>query len=424
MTTWSRAPGQVRSTASSSSPERDGRRARLAAVLVGAGVGDDQRLARRDHRVEQQLAVLAARVALAGERVAGQHVVAVGDRAAREDAVVEAHQADHPVRHRPHRHQRGDGEVAGAEVGPGGARLGALLQQGAHVGQPQLGGPPVAASRSAVDLTLELRHLPLLRRPASRPGRGRRRAARSATTPGSRRAAARRRRRSSRETSSARRPASPTWALPTSSSGSTAARLRPSLSAIATPSRIRSRPARQVFWSKPSSRYAARCSSVRPHRTPDCSTQARQRGHVVVGEPEPVTHRRRGGQVEDLAGLAPAAGERHQRRRQREQRVGAQQAAVGQPHPQPVGRVGLRSGRLAQPEGGREQRRVGLDVGAHHEDVARLERVVGVGRVLHQPDQHLPQHLHLPGRPVAGVDLDRPVVGVEGAGGGRAARAS
>ena len=143
--------------------QRHGRGSRLAAVLVGAGVGDHQGLPRRDHRVEQQLAVLAARVALAGERVAGQHVVAVGDGAAREDAVVETDQADHPVRHRPHRHQRGDGQVAGAEVGPGGSRLGALLQQRADVGQPQLGGPPGRGVTHAVDLALELRHLPLLR---------------------------------------------------------------------------------------------------------------------------------------------------------------------------------------------------------------------------------------------------------------------
>ena len=63
------------------------------------------------------------------------------------------------------------------------------------------------------------------------------------------------------------------------------------------------------------------------------------------------------------------------------------------------------AGRLAQPERGGEQRCVGLDVGAHHEDVARLERRV----VLHQPDEHLAQHLDLSGRAVAGVHLHRAV---------------
>src|SRR3712207_8570473 len=42
-------------------------------------------------------------------------------------------QAHDPVRHRPHRHHRADGEVTGAEVGPGGPRLQPLLEQPAHV---------------------------------------------------------------------------------------------------------------------------------------------------------------------------------------------------------------------------------------------------------------------------------------------------
>ena len=80
-------------------------------------------------RVEQQLAVLAARVALADQRVAGQHVVAVGHAGAREGAVVQPEQADHPVRHRAHRHQRAHREAAGAEVGPGRAAAQPLGQQ-------------------------------------------------------------------------------------------------------------------------------------------------------------------------------------------------------------------------------------------------------------------------------------------------------
>jgi hypothetical protein len=68
-------------------------------------------------RVEQQLAVLAAHVALAEARVALQDVVAVDAAAAREDAVVEAEQRDDAVRHRAHRHHGADGQLAGAEVG-------------------------------------------------------------------------------------------------------------------------------------------------------------------------------------------------------------------------------------------------------------------------------------------------------------------
>ncbi len=129
--------------------ERDGRRPRLAGVLVGAGVGDDQRLGGRADGVEQELAVLRADVALAGDRVAGQHVVAVGEAEAREDAVVEPDQAHHPVRHRAHRHHRADGERAGAEVGPRRAAGQVAGQQGPHVGQPHRQVGPVARRRRA-----------------------------------------------------------------------------------------------------------------------------------------------------------------------------------------------------------------------------------------------------------------------------------
>ena len=131
--------------------ERYGGRPRLARRLVGAGVGDDEVLGRRDDRVEHQLAVLAARVALAGERAAGEHVVAVDRAGAREDAVVETEQADHAVRDRAHRHQGGHGQRAGAEVGAGRATGEALPHQRAYVGQPQLERrtPPSASTIEA-----------------------------------------------------------------------------------------------------------------------------------------------------------------------------------------------------------------------------------------------------------------------------------
>ncbi len=140
-----------------------GRRPRLTRRLVGAGVGDHEVLGRRDDRVEHQLAVLAARVALAGDGPAGEHVVTVDRPGAREDAVVEAEQAHHAVRHRPHRHQRRDGQRAGAEVGPGGPAGEALAHQRADVGQPQL---EARRRRVAVDhgrqLALHLAGLPLV----------------------------------------------------------------------------------------------------------------------------------------------------------------------------------------------------------------------------------------------------------------------
>ena len=78
---------------------------------------------------------------------------------------------------------------------------------------------------------------------------------------------------SSRCTSSARRPASSTSLLPTSSSGRPRPRWRWSSPLITTPSRIRSRPARQVLWAKPSIEKSARCSASIPQRTPASDTQ-------------------------------------------------------------------------------------------------------------------------------------------------------
>ena len=68
---------------------------------------------------------------------------------------------------------------------------------------------------------------------------------------------------------------------------------------------------------------------------------------------------------------------------------------------------GMRTGHhLAETEVRPDQRGVGLDIGAHHQDVARLQgRIVG-----EQTQQHLPQHIDLTRRPVAAVHLNRPVV--------------
>ncbi len=54
---------------------------------------------------------------------------------------------------------------------------------------------------------------------------------------------------------------------------------------------------------------------------------------VVVDEAEPPAHRRGPGEVEDLAGGHPCVGEPHERRDDRQHRVGAAQAAVGETHP-------------------------------------------------------------------------------------------
>ena len=63
-----------------------------------------------------------------------------------------------------------------------------------------------------------------------------------------------------------------------------------------------------------------------------------------------------------------------------------------------------------EPERGGDQRSEILDVGAHHDDVARLKG----GIVSKQADEHLPQHLHLTVGAVAGVELHAAVVVLRG----------
>ena len=116
-------------------------------------------------------------------------------------------------------------------------------------------------------------------------------------------------------------------------------------------------------------------------------------------------HGRRAEQVEHLGGGHPAPGQREQPDGERQQRVDRRQRPVGEPDPEPVGRVTFVADDVGQAEPRRDQRGEGLDVGTHHQDVARLEGRV----VVEQPDQHLAQHVDLAARPVAGVHLDRAV---------------
>ncbi len=71
--------------------------------------------------------------------------------------------------------------------------------------------------------------------------------------------------------------------------------------------------------------------------------------------------------------------------------------------------LGLVGGVVGKPERRGDQRCVVLDVRAHDQHVARLER----GVVGEQADEDLAQHLDLTLRAVAGVHLQGPVTGVE-----------
>ena len=224
-------------------------------------------LGRGQQRVEEQLAVLAARVALAGERRAAEDVVAVDRVAAREDAVVEADQADHPVRHRAHRHHRADGEACrcGSWRGSGGRPAATRAARGrrrAAASAPRSAVDDAAArassrsncgscQASSPPTSVESRHAARAARPSTRPAAGRRLepgqavaqpvdVARPAGRPGRSRCCRRRR------------------------AGGRGPRWRWSSPLIATPSSTRSRPDRQVLWAKRSIENGCRGRRVEP----------------------------------------------------------------------------------------------------------------------------------------------------------------
>jgi hypothetical protein len=144
--------------------DRDRGRALDVGALVVAGVGDDQPVLRGQQRVQQELAVLGARVAVADVGIVEQQVVTVTRRLARERPVVEAEQADDPVRDRAHRHQGADRQVAGAEVRARRAPLQALGEQRADLGQRELRGVPGRLAHHVGQQPLQLRALPALQR--------------------------------------------------------------------------------------------------------------------------------------------------------------------------------------------------------------------------------------------------------------------
>ena len=148
--------------------DRDGRGALGVGPLVASAVGDDQVALGGQQRVEQQLAVLAAGIAVTDPGVGGDEVVVVDVDLAGEHAVVEAEEADDPVGDRPHGHQRAHGEVPGAEVGPGRAAPQAVGQQRADLRETELrpvavGGAGPAGfcfARHVVEQMPEFRRLP------------------------------------------------------------------------------------------------------------------------------------------------------------------------------------------------------------------------------------------------------------------------
>ena len=119
-------------------PDRYGGGSRLARARVGAGEDHQQSFLRGQHRVQQQLPVFAPRVAIADPGLTGGDVVPVEPDRPRKDSVVHPEQADHPVRHRPHRQHRAHGQGAGPEVGPAGSAAERVGEQGRDLGQGEL----------------------------------------------------------------------------------------------------------------------------------------------------------------------------------------------------------------------------------------------------------------------------------------------
>ena len=138
---------------------------------------------------------------------------------------------------------------------------------------------------------------------------------------------------------------------------------------------------------------------------------------VLVLEAEAPAHGLPVGKVEHVGGGQAATGEVEQLRDDAEHRIGLAQGAIGEADAQ-VGRAqlvreGLELVVLVDHLTGAERRldegRERLDVRAHHDHIARLQRVV----LLEQVEDRVAQDLDLARAAVAGVDLDAAVAWIE-----------
>ena len=138
---------------------------------------------------------------------------------------------------------------------------------------------------------------------------------------------------------------------------------------------------------------------------------------IVVVEVEAAPDRLAVDEVEHLRRGDPLARQLDEPGDDAEHRVRLAQRAVGEPHTQ-VGRADVVGQRVrlvlvgrhfARAERRLDERGERLDVRAHDDDVARLERRV----VLEQVEDRVAQDLDLPRAPVARVDLDAAIVRVQ-----------
>ncbi len=120
--------------------------------LIVARVRDDQPLRRGKQGVEQHLAILGAGITIADVRILEQQVIAVAGCLAGKFSVVEPEDADNPVGHRAHRHERAHREVPGAEVRAGRASPEAIGEERPDVGELELGRLAVVGMRVAANI--------------------------------------------------------------------------------------------------------------------------------------------------------------------------------------------------------------------------------------------------------------------------------
>ncbi len=389
--------------------DRDRGRSGRTGALIGPGVEHDQVLAGGTDGVQEELAVLAAPVPLPDPGLAQQDVVAGPGSRSRERRLVQAEQADHPVRDGAHRLQGTDGQRSGAEARPRRPAGQSTGQQRAQVAQAQLGVPvPVCRGGHVDEHPAGLDRLPPLigtglGEQVQHPLQG--------GQPGAEGASA-------RELAEQR-------LKPVDELGEPSDQFR--VDAVDVVQRqggpqpadvlvlghrdpeqdpVQPRPPGAVedlgkSEVGPPSRVLAP-----PH--PGGERPGPDPVQVVRAEAEPLPYRGTARQIQHRARLDPAGRQVQHLGQQGQLGVGLAHRAVREPDRELLTGVGRRRpGSDRRTEGTGDQRCVGLDVRAHHQDVAQLQR----GVVGQQAQDDLAQHLHLAGAAVTGVDLDAAITG-------------